>query len=457
MSDNIEELGLKIINKTNNLINEITKKRHSITPSNLTPYFQAVENFLVSIDIMKITSPFTKLKESAQEGLKAVYAKSLDLTQLNESKPGLLAKLFPKSSEIQPEDYAESRQKEYESAFKIRKGLSIFPNIFPNFSIENWIAPLPKTIIEEEWDALEHLVERFNHAVEINNSLKTTKVKNSHTQLSKLNIDTVKLILSYLNPIELIAVHQSPECNIGLRIEESMNDSMGKMKEDGFPEHAFFYLKVNPLIISFDNNLYRSLKQLLQDGFHPAIFNTIDPKRFVHAPCIENAAFDEQLLTAETFPDNHRVVRGRDEGNKPFIGILNSKNIPVRFYQYDHHRHNFWENDTGPLGNLDVAELKIPITRSINFKAEPSDIKNSTYGVAEGKNIEPSFEKWQEWLALFLSYINESCPKKNGDSYDPFILEGLRVKLAHIVSDRYPCVDRAEYPETELPHTRPGW
>ncbi len=461
MTRNIDEISSDIIDKIKALVTSIERKHNDTFSSRASnSYTQVLNNVIESTHLMQLVSPFSKLESAAKLNRTLSQAKPLDLTDLDELKPRLLAKLFPNPSKMQPEDYTESKRKELEFAYKIQTWLYLLDailRIFSKFSISNWLAPLPKPAIEEEWDALEHTVTEYNNALK---TIEDTQINNpdqNTSTLSKLEINTITFILSYLDPIEFISILRAPSLNRSFKTKESVFPLISTMQQDGFDKSTFFYLKVNPLAIVLNKNLYIALKQLLKEGFHPAIFKTVDPQRFIQAPCVEDL-LNEEPLTVEVFRDTHRVVRGTYDTNKPFIGILNSKNIPVTFYRYSTDRQSFWTNHTGDLGNLDVAELKIPVTQNtLNFNCEPSNFeKGYFFGGIQDQDIHPSFEKWQAWLALFLGYINESCRQNNGEPCDRAILADLTPKLTHIITDQFPCVDRAQYPELELPHTRPS-
>lgn len=472
MGDHIVHISSDIEKKIEGLVSAVEKKYKdkfffpdpSPTNPDSIPYTRAVDNFIESVNLMKMVSPFHTIKSAAFINRTLLLPKPLDLRELNTLKPKLLIQLFPNPSTMQPEDFAESRREEYEWAYKIRILFYLFDTTlltFSSFSLSNWLAPFPKSAIEEAWDALEHTVNEFNNTlktIEDTQTIKDNQINNSDekntTRLSRLNSDTISLILSYIDPIEFTKIVLHPMLHRLFRTRESVVPTIRQMQQDGFNESTFFYFKVNPLAIALNKNLYNALKQLLQEGFHPALFKTIDPQRLLQAPRIENI---QEPLTSTAFPDTHRVVRGTFSGNSPFICIMNSKNIPVTFYQYSPGNKSIWEHYTDSGYSIDEAELKIAVTNNtVNFECKASVIeKNYSFGGLKGQNIHPSFQKWQAWLALFLGYINESCPQKNGGTCEPAILDALTQQLTDIITDRFPCVDRTQYPDVELPHNRP--
>lgn len=465
MARHIDLISSDIEQKIEGLVSAVEKKytdKFFYPDSNSIT--RAAENCIESGHLERMIKPFYTIKSAATINRTLLLPKPLDLTDLNTLKPRLLIKLFPNPSTMQPEDYAESRREEYEWAWKIRIVFYLFDAIlltFSSFSLSNWLAPFPKSAIEEAWDALEHSVNEFNNTlntIEDTQTIKNNQINNSDekntSSLSRLKSDTISLILSYIDPIEFTKIVHHPKLNRLFRLEESVVPTIRQMQQDGFNESAFVYFKVNPLAIALNKNLYNALKQLLQEGFHPGLFKTIDPQRLLQAPRIENI---QEPLTNTAFPDTHRVVRGTFSGNSPFICIMNSKNIPVTFYQYSSRNKSIWAHDTGSPGNsIDAAELKIAVTNNtVDFEYKASVIENHFFGKLNGQDIQPSFQKWQTWLALFLGYINESCPQKNGGTCEPAILNALTQQLTDIITDKFPCVDRTQYPDVEFPHNRP--
>lgn len=485
MNKNIDEISSEIAQRIDSLVDLIRVKHNKTTPAmqarphSITAAYDALR---LASDLLLISSPFTSIKALAEENASSINPKPICLKNLNKLKPSLFKKLFADESLLEASDFPESQRDSYRSISQIRKFLQIFDNILgliTNYRILEHYFLLPKTTIELEWDALDSNVHEYNDVLNVLKKDKKLKYKStSENQLiSKFSQNIFDSILRYIEPTQLIEISHNHALSRYFETKKSIDQILPPLLKTGFVEEVFIY--INPLVLSVDADLQRTLKQVLDEGFHVSLFKTLDPKRLVKIPRFDVPSMQESVeegadvkfnnkawwishshtshinyLTPEIFPKDWRAIRGKDHLKRPFISILNSDENAVTFFQRYTDKTLTWTVGS----NASDKELRVMVSEYINLKESRGNIENQIEYVHDSTpgHVRKSFAKYEEWIALFLGYINASCLKldQDGQPVNLDVLKSLSDSLKYIRTDQYPLVDRAEYPDRDLPHDR---
>ena len=411
------------------------------------------------------------------------------MTELNASKHRLLNRLFSDESLLQADDFPESQRDAYRFAARARSFLRPFDymlSFVTNYRILDHYFRLPKTTIELAWDELDASVHEYNDVL---NTLKNDeeltykhtlthkhKIKDKEVT-SELPAELLSSILSYLEPEQLIEITHDHALNRSFQTRTALNNALPLLKENGFQEHVFIY--INPLALFWNKGLQEALKQVLDEGFHISLFKTINPERLLKTPRFDvpnmpdtaeegaDTAFNTKTwwhnkqgrgdyidyLSPVIFPDSCRAIRGKDGHKRPFISVLNGDNQAVTFFQRYTDEEHTWVTGTnhgdGELSTMGIGHLNLMQTK------EGIQQRGNYYEPGSSQVVCQSFSKYQEWKNLFLGYINASCPQPDGEQCSLEMLTSISDSLMLIVEDPYPFVDREEYPDLDLPHTRP--
>jgi len=286
--------------------------------------------------------------------------------------------------------------------------------------------------------------------------------------------DILSSILSYLEPQQLIEITHDHALNRAFQIREILNNALPNLKDNGFKESVFIY--INPLALFWSKALQNSLKEVLAEGFHVSLFKTINPERLLQTPrfdvpnmpeTAEEGAVNDfntkawwreksarrnyiDYLTPDIFPESYRAIRGTDGSRRPFISVLNGENNVVTFFQrYSNEKHTWVTGSNHGEGELQNSG-------HLNLEKTKESVEQIEYCLPDSnETVHASYTKYQEWKSLFLAYMNISCPQTDGQPYNLDMLTSISESLMYIIEDEYPLVDRAEYPDLDLPRERP--
>ncbi len=482
MPINIDTTSSEITSKIDALLPLLRAKYKQSTDS-IPAVFGSLEALTRSVDLMRALSPVNAIRSSAEGNVSSINPKPLDLTELNASKHQLLNRLFFDESKLQPDDFPESQREAYRSTSQVRgwlRPLDYMLSFVTKYRILDYYFKLPKTTIALAWDALEASVHEYNDTLNLLNNDEKLKFKHTlvhqyivkgKTITAEVPTEILSSILSYLEPEQLVEISHDHALSRSFDTKTILNDVLPQLKVNGFKESVFIY--INPLALFWNKTLQHALTEVLAEGYHVSLFKTINPERLFQTPRFDVPNMPEiaeegavnnfntkawwlrrgdyiDYLTPDIFPDSCRAIRGMDGARRPFISVLNGKNNVVTFFQrYSNDKHTWVTGSNHGEGELQNSG-------HLNLEKTKESVEQIEYYFPNSKEtVHASYTKYQEWKSLFLAYMNISCPQQDGQPCNLDMLKSISNSLMYIIEDEYRLVDRAEYPDLDLPRERP--
>ena len=161
MSRKLDNISEQICKKTTNLMSIISQKRkylhekkqEKLNFNNGGRLTALTDNFLQTVEDGEKNKIFYEFRAKAFNNIKCFNRVELDMSGLNHLKPDLIRELFNNDAGIDAKDFSSAQQKKYDwfTIKRYRYWLNFFDLISVflfNFSIKEWLFPLPKTIME---------------------------------------------------------------------------------------------------------------------------------------------------------------------------------------------------------------------------------------------------------------------------------------------------------------------